>query len=267
MNSIFCSKTLRGIVPVVLLGWSGLVPAGCNQQAGRFAVVGPHPEGVADAEGAGGAGSGHFTAAGEQAVPSGEGFVFSKDKGGEALFRILPPAGVLPPGRDLPAGPVLLREPPDVLRPSLPLPALSGLPVVTPPQKPLPLRPRHLAEQTPLTDHRVHPAVPVLREFSTGARIAIAADVDKAVPLPYLGIAGYDRVPLEDPTADASLQAALTGPAPPRTAPVPFTPLTLPDPFQHAQTIRLRTIPPESPEPIAAMPKPPPSSSSEPAKK
>jgi TolA-binding protein len=59
-----------------------------------------------------------------------------------------------------------------------------------------------------------------------------------------------DRASLEDPTAELSLPAALTASPPERRTPAPFLRLTLPDPFEHRQAIRLRTTPPEEPLPL-----------------
>jgi hypothetical protein len=117
-----------------------------------------------------------------------------------------------------------------------------------------------LGEDNPFTAYRADPVPPALRELDTGARVKLPArDVNLPVLLGFLGLQLPDRVPVDDPTGDASLQAALAAAPPARTAPVPFMPLNLPDPFQNAQTVKLRTPPPEEPEPPkSGLSKPPP---------
>jgi hypothetical protein len=73
--------------------------------------------------------------------------------------------------------------------------------------------------------------------------------VNQPVPLPILARPATDRAPLTDPTPEVSLAAVLAAAVPVRTTPAPFVRLTLPDPFEHAQTVRLRTPPEEDPHP------------------
>jgi hypothetical protein len=84
-----------------------------------------------------------------------------------------------------------------------------------------------------------------------------APDLNQPVPLPVLARPQADRAPLTDPTGDASLAAALAQPVPVRTTPAPPLRLNLPDPFENHQVARVRTPPPEEPQPVAPAPKKP----------
>ena len=86
---------------------------------------------------------------------------------------------------------------------------------------------------------------------------APSVDVNRPPPLPGLGGPALDRAPLDDPTADGSLAAALAAAPPERTAPAPFQKLTVPDPFEHRQVVRLHTTPAEDTTPVAAAPRGP----------
>jgi hypothetical protein len=138
----------------------------------------------------------------------------------------------------------------EVSRPSVPLSANQGE-LLRPPLPKAPLvRPHMLAESAPFTAYHGEPTVPALRTLDTGARVALSArDVNQPAPLGLLGLPVPDRVPLDDPTTEASVQAALANVPPQRTDFVPFAPQNLPDPFQNAQTVKLRTPPAEEPTP------------------
>jgi hypothetical protein len=117
-------------------------------------------------------------------------------------------------------------------------------------------RPRAVAEQVSLPGQ--DPRRPQTVGLPPGTRIRLESeDVNKPIPLPTLGQAQPDRAPLTDPTLEASVAAALAGRLPGRTAPAPFVRLNLPDPFENSHAVRLRTPPPESPSPSAAMPRTP----------
>jgi hypothetical protein len=77
----------------------------------------------------------------------------------------------------------------------------------------------------------------------------ISIDVQKPAPLPTLGAYVRDRVSVADPSAEISARSILKRQNPARLNPVPFAPANLPDPFEHAEAVRLRTPWPESPEP------------------
>jgi hypothetical protein len=198
----------------------------------------------------------------QPAPKAGEGgFTFPADKGGQTLGQLLKPPVVLTESlREFPAGPRIVSPPADVERPGVPL-APSQASILKPPAPKVPLlRPRTLAEDAPFTAYRSDPQVPVLRELDTGARVAVqAVNLNLPVPLSYLGLQMPDRVPVDDPTNEASLHAALAAAPPARTDAVPFTPQNLPDPFVNAQTVKLRTPPAEeSSPPVSGISKPPP---------
>jgi hypothetical protein len=82
-----------------------------------------------------------------------------------------------------------------------------------------------------------------------------SVDVNKPIPLPFLGQPLSDRAPVEDVTVDASNAAALSGAMPLRTQPTPFIRNNLPDPFEFRRPIGLPRTPTEEPAPPAASPK------------
>ena len=198
-------------------------------------------------------------------------FAFAADKGGQALRGLLPPADKLAtPLADRPPGPRDLKSPVDVARPSVPLAPNQGDLLRPPlPKAPL-LRPHMLAENAPFTAYRGDPLTPTTRDLDTGARVALPVrDPNQPAALGLLGLPVPDRVPLDDPTTEASLQAALAAVPPQRTDPVPFAPQNLPDPFQNAQTVKLRTPPTEEPTPspfVGSKAPPPPPPPAPPAK-
>src|SRR5262249_48963172 len=121
--------------------------------------------------------------------------------------------------------------------PALPLPpshvAMPRLPAAI---KPVPLQPRLLLDETPggLPDS---PVLPALRSLPDGGRLPLpSVDVNQPIPLPVLAQPVSDRAPLDDPTADASVTAALTAPIPSRATKAPFLKLTLPDPYDHRRS-------------------------------
>jgi len=76
-----------------------------------------------------------------------------------------------------------------------------------------------------------------------------APDLTQPLLLPILATPAPDREPFTDVTIDSSRAAALSGPLPIRTSPAPFVRQRIPDPFEHQNTIRLRTPLPEDPYP------------------
>ncbi len=156
-------------------------------------------------------------------------------------------------------------------QPAQPLPAASGgLGALTQPRSPplahyLPverpsraLRPGHLPEDWPLTGYRIDPLPPQVQSFLAGERTHTpSADVNRPLPLPLLAQPVIDRASLEDTTGEASVAAALARIPPSRTTPAPFLRLTLPDPFEHRNTVRVRTPPPEDATPAGGAPRTP----------
>jgi len=225
--------TLSRQLRFVALGGLAFVLAGCARQLPAVEVT-----------------AGEAAAQAAPPPANGERFAFPADKGGQALGQLLQPPARLDPVSDVPPGPRTLPPPAGVDQPGVPLTSsLAGIASPPSPKAAL-IRPRMLPEDAPLSAYRDNPTVPVLRHLESGARIAVAGrDVNQPAPLDFLGLPIFDRVPLDDPTVDASVQAVLAEPPPARIAPVPFAPQNIPDPFINAQTVRLRTPPPEETQP------------------
>jgi hypothetical protein len=75
-----------------------------------------------------------------------------------------------------------------------------------------------------------------------------SVDVQKPTPLPVMGTYVRDRVSVADPSMEISAASILKPQKAERVVPAPFTPWNLPDPFEHAETIRLREPLPENTE-------------------
>lgn len=193
------------------------------------------------------------TAADEPA--SDDTFAFPDDSGGKILSRILPPGA---PGK-LPAAaktgpltrtrPMALEQPEVTSNPPNPsLPRLS-------PAKHAALRPRLPAETSPLFNLREEIDTPRRPELPESERIRTPSrDVNLPIDLPVQARYSPDRAPLEDPTAELSLEKALSHPAPLRTEPAPFVRINLPEPFENRASVSSTT-----PEPgiVAPTPMPP----------
>jgi hypothetical protein len=78
-----------------------------------------------------------------------------------------------------------------------------------------------------------------------------AADTSKeqAMPLRPLGKPLAGRAPVTDPTRDISTELALRARMPERSRRVPYAPVSLPDPFERWQTVKLPATPAENPNP------------------
>jgi hypothetical protein len=63
--------------------------------------------------------------------------------------------------------------------------------------------------------------------------------VNEPVALPKLTTRPVDATPAEDPTAADSAAAALSAAPPRRVTPAPYLRLTVPDPFEHRDVLRL----------------------------
>jgi hypothetical protein len=110
----------------------------------------------------------------------------------------------------------------------------------------------------PLISYRADPERVAVQHLAGGAPIRLSApDVNQPPPLPILANPGIDRASLDDPTADESLKSALSAVPPIRSNPAPFLRLNLPDPFENAQTVRLRAMPPEDHGPATGPVRPP----------
>ena len=142
-------------------------------------------------------------------------------------------------------------------QPAVSLPGTPAGPVTPPLPKELPLRPHMLPEGAPFSTYQRDPSTPSHTANSPLASPSVCRrDVARPVNLGFLGLPSLDRIPLEEPTAEASLASALVATPPERTTAIPFTPLNLPDPFANAQTVKcLRTPPAEETSPLAGQPR------------
>jgi hypothetical protein len=235
---------------VLLLGGAVSVLAGC----GRQPVVVLNPDPVALAKGPDNGKDGDGPQGGADGV---EGFRFPADPGGKHLGTLLPPRENfrLPP--EPPSGPRPHPALPALENPTLPPPlGQAGLPRLPAEKTARPARPGPLPEDMPLLSYHGTPAQPQEPALTPGVLVKAASpNVGQPVPPPVLGQPMPDRAPLDDPTTDASLAAALAAAMPSRTNPAPFLKLTLPDPFENRETGRLRETPPEEGIPVAATPR------------
>jgi hypothetical protein len=189
-------------------------------------------------------------------APGQGGYRFPADPGGQQLAKQLPPRENFRLPAERPSGP---RPHPalaalDNLNLPLP-PSQAGIPRLPAPKATRPTLPGSLLEEAPLLGFRNDPAPPQEPALSPGVLVkAPSPNVSQPVPPPLLGQPVPDRAPLDDPTVEASLAAALAAEPRSRTNPAPFLKLTLPDPFENRQTGRLRSTPPEEGIPVAATP-------------
>jgi hypothetical protein len=132
--------------------------------------------------------------------------------------------------------------------PDLPLPAanLNRSASIPSEKGGKPIRPRLLDGEAPLLRGRIEVDPPAAVKLLAGSKVAWPSpDINEPTPLPILGRPAVDRASLDDPSGDASQSAALASNVPDRTAAAPFLRLNLPDPFEHRNAVRLRTLPPE----------------------
>jgi hypothetical protein len=112
------------------------------------------------------------------------------------------------------------------------------------------VRPKPAAEGIPFSGYFADPQLPVVVKLEGAALVKWPMpDPKQPTPLPILAQQRPDRAPLIDPTADASIDAALSGITPGRDNPAPFLRVNLPDPFENRQTIKVRNPLPEDPTP------------------
>jgi hypothetical protein len=105
-----------------------------------------------------------------------------------------------------------------------------------------------LPEPLPADFARLDPTPPARIHLPEGELTRLPAiDTSRPLLLPPLAQPVPDRASLEDPTADYSARAVIGAILRPRTTPVPFLKLNLPDPFENAETVRLRINIPEEP--------------------
>ncbi len=188
-----------------------------------------------------------------------EEFMFPPDKEGRLLAEVLRPSekqlGPLAPRTLKPRG---FSASPSLEKPQLPLaPSAVGMPRPAVAQMGIPVRPRLLPEEPPFARHQVVLVQPEPIKLLAGARVRWPSpDVNQPIPLPILAQPIPDRVPLDDPTVAVSHSAALAETFPGRTDSAPFLRLTLPDPFEHRNVIRLRKPLEEEGIPFSVLPGP-----------
>jgi hypothetical protein len=171
-----------------------------------------------------------------------------KDKGSKLVADLLRPADkslVDELSKKRLSGPALLE------RPEIAAPAYKGLPpklAVKADGKAV--RPKPAAEGIPFSGYFADPQLPAVVKLEGTALVKWPMpDPNQPAPLPILAQQRPDRAPLTDPTADASIDAALSGIIPARDNPAPFLRINLPDPFENRQTIKVRNPLPEDPTP------------------
>lgn len=141
-------------------------------------------------------------------------------------------------------GPVAVENPEAALKP------YQGTPPPLPLAAPAKVQPRHLPEPAPLVGFAAVPQMPATIALPVLPPVRLpSADPQTPMPLPILAKPAADRASLADPTLEASVAAALASLTPQRTESAPFTPLNLPDPFEHAEAVRLRWVLEELPTP------------------
>jgi hypothetical protein len=144
-------------------------------------------------------------------------------------------------------------ENPDVSLPKIPISAPPSIPKF----ETKPIRPTLVAGEHPLARDRLDLPNPASMKLAAGPKVAWPSpDVNQPIPLPILARQVTDRASLDDPSGDASHAAALAKRVPDRTTPAPFLKLTIPDPFEHRNAVRLRASPLEIGLPADITPRP-----------
>jgi len=132
----------------------------------------------------------------------------------------------------------------------LPIMPYAGTPARLPQAPAKDAKPRALPEGPPLIAYQDRTPLPQAVELPTTPLIRLPAiDLHAPLAIPILAQASKDRASLAEPAFEASVDAAMRRFAPVRDKPVPFTPLNLPDPFEHVRYGELRNPPSESATP------------------
>lgn len=163
---------------------------------------------------------------------SGPPFKLPGDAAGKLLGQVLPPTprpGALnSPTRAVPPA----ATPPRLATLEPALPDVPGPRPVPPKERSAATRPAVVTEEAVDEAFDV-PTVPVVPSFETLKKERERSEsVHVPPPLPYLATRPDDPVPLDDPTFEASVAATLAAPLPERTRAVPFTVITVPEPFE-----------------------------------
>jgi hypothetical protein len=176
-----------------------------------------------------------------------DGFAFPADRGGPLLARLLTPPEPPRSVTDPPAGPLPRKGVAAVERPEPPLSAVVARPPAATRRPSGKLAPRPPAESFTASE-LLGPGPPEGVTMPAGLPPRVASiDVSRPPALPLTPRPTADRASLDDPTAEFSAQQAVAAPPPGRTSPAPFVRINLPDPFEHASAVRLRTPPADDP--------------------
>jgi len=175
----------------------------------------------------------------EERTGDGDTFRFPEDKGGELLAKLLAPPATLPREQAKPRPRQTSRA---IAQPTLPLPRVALVPrVVAEATRRTPAPSRLLTPEPALGGLDTALPLPQTQQFPVSARLRVASeDVARPVGLGVMARPLPDAGALADPTLSASRTAALGGRLPQRTQPAPYLRLTLPDPYEHRDTVRLR---------------------------
>jgi hypothetical protein len=175
-------------------------------------------------------------------------FEYPADLGGEAVARVVAPGTPpLPPAERFGAAPRPRTPPARLLDPEPVTRVRYVPPPLTAPAAGV-VKPAAPRERVPADLGAGAAGVPAKPTFPVAAGITERArDVNLPPPLPTLGRPQPDRVPFDDPTAEAAL-AAVVGPAVRVPPPPPgFLKGTLPDPFELGEQVRPRVPPAAEP--------------------
>ncbi|HEV2946771.1 MAG TPA: hypothetical protein VGX70_05310 [Gemmataceae bacterium] len=224
--------------------WGCLLLLGCLQ-----AGCGKHSTGISPESEANAAESSEAVTSDQgAAVPSKSAseFPFPADKGGQLLADRLRPANQIPPlPEEKATASKRLAGSAKLENPEVPLPKILTLHLPSLPlTKTKQIRPTLVEGEPPLSRERLDLPGPGPVKLAAGPKVAWPSpDINQPMPLPILARLVTDRASLDDPSGDASQAAALAAKVPDRTTPAPFLKLTIPDPFEHRNTVRLRAAP------------------------
>jgi len=182
-------------------------------------------------------------------LPDGGSFPFPDDAGGKALAKTLTPALPVQMPTASPATPRERKLPPvlDAPTPTLPDAASSPPRLAVPPTKEF--RPVPIPERVPSDLGGVVPDLPARPDLLTGSLTRTEGrDVSKPADLPILSPKPVaDRASLADPTAEFTAGSVISPTLPLRTEPAGFVRINLPDPFENADSAKVRTPVVENP--------------------
>jgi hypothetical protein len=181
---------------------------------------------------------------------------FADDGAGKLLSQLMMPGSPAFRARLEQKGPGERPPPTSIARPDPPATGVALIPATYPSPAAAELRRVVLAERVP-ADFAPLVNVPQRTEFVVAFIPGIPApDAKRRVALPILARPTLDRASLEDPTADFTAQSIVNNKFPPRSTPAPFIRVNLPDPFENAEAVKVKTIIKE--DPLTAVGNPPP---------